>query len=293
MDIEIRHLRVVVAIAESGSFTGAAARLKLPQSAVSTQVARLERRLGTVLFDRSVHGAEPTATGRRLLVHARDVLARVDTLADAMRLEAPTSYAVACYSPMVGRLLDHLAVAVPDGEWAVRPYDPRGSVRELVAGRLDLVVGYSTPHDPVLPPPEAARCVELCVERLHVALAADHPLAGAGSLALADLRDQVWVARTDGPLRDLLVRTCRDAGFDPDIRYACEQNTAVRSVVLSGRAITLSAPVHERAEGLSIVPLRDEAYRTVFAAHPARVDEATGGALLAAARSWYDTHQRG
>jgi DNA-binding transcriptional LysR family regulator len=68
MNLELRHLRVVCAIAETGSLTKAAAQLGLAQPALTAQLQRIERALGGPLFERDRRGARPTALGELVLV---------------------------------------------------------------------------------------------------------------------------------------------------------------------------------------------------------------------------------
>jgi len=75
--MDLRRLRYFVVILETGSFSQAAAKLHIVQSALSTQIQKLEASLGVQLFVRDAQGVRPTAAGTRLLVHARDILDRV------------------------------------------------------------------------------------------------------------------------------------------------------------------------------------------------------------------------
>ncbi|MFJ4674397.1 LysR family transcriptional regulator [Kitasatospora sp. NPDC088783] len=80
MDLELRHLRVLRAIADSGSVGRAAAAIGVSQPATSTQLRRIERRLGAAVFDRTAAGVVPTIFGAEVLAAAREVLAWVDRL---------------------------------------------------------------------------------------------------------------------------------------------------------------------------------------------------------------------
>src|SRR5262245_23486087 len=103
MDLEIRHLRLVEAIAEEESVTGAGVRLHLTQSALSHQLRDIETRLGTPLFLRLNKRMLLTPAGERLLTSARDVLDRLRRAEDEIRRSAADGggllrLAVECYT---------------------------------------------------------------------------------------------------------------------------------------------------------------------------------------------------
>ena len=89
MDIELRHLRIVCAIAEAGSVTKAAAALGLAQPALATQLKRIERSLGGALFERDRLGARPTALGDLVLARARVLLPALRGLGPAPSFHEP------------------------------------------------------------------------------------------------------------------------------------------------------------------------------------------------------------
>ena len=82
--MELRHLATFVAVAEEGSFTRAADRLHVVQSAVSAGVRNLEKELGAMLFDRSTHSVKLTDAGRALLPEALATLAAAQAARDAV-----------------------------------------------------------------------------------------------------------------------------------------------------------------------------------------------------------------
>ncbi len=88
MDIEVRHLRYFVAVAEEGSFTAAARRVHVTQQVLSTQIQQLETILGVQLLERSSRGASVTAAGASFLDGARSTLAELDRAASAARNSA-------------------------------------------------------------------------------------------------------------------------------------------------------------------------------------------------------------
>src|ERR1022692_1262994 len=84
MDMELRQLEYFIAVAEEANFTRAAARVHISQSGISAQIRQLERDLGVMLFDRSGRCASLTTAGRAALEHARNALASVDAVRQAV-----------------------------------------------------------------------------------------------------------------------------------------------------------------------------------------------------------------
>src|SRR6185295_14979117 len=124
MNLELRHLKVVVAIAETGSVTKAASQLGLAQPALTAQLQRIERTLGGPLFERDRRGARPTALGELVLARARVLLPAMKGLQDeAARLagasgtETMSRYRIgAIGGPIVGGMVHRLSEAQPDAQ---------------------------------------------------------------------------------------------------------------------------------------------------------------------------------
>ncbi len=264
----------------------AAARLGLPQSAVSNKVSRIERALGVRLFDRSVRGVVVTSAGHRLLLHANGIVAAMKAMVEDVRPATPGRAAtVSCYSPLVGDLVSALA-AVEGVEWLVEEFHYGMSPQRVRENRLDVVVGYSLPSAPV-PVPADDRWRVFAREQIAVAVGVSHPLAGARDVDLEDLRDETWAARCEGPLRELLTHSCRDNGFAPRIRYSLADNSSIACAIMDGRAISLSAPVSRR-KGIRIVPLRDGPCRELYAAcSPASFSRDDSTRILDTVEDWY------
>ncbi|MGW0884014.1 LysR family transcriptional regulator [Streptomyces sp. NPDC002671] len=161
VDLAPQELRILVAVADEGGFSSAAAKLGATQSAVSHAVRGLERKLGVVLFERGRFGARPTPAGERAAAHARRVLrmltalaaearsAGTGELAGPLRVAAFRSAALYLLPPA----LERLAALHPGIEVAVtvvRELGP-GTAGEVEAGRADL--GIATfGADAALPP---------------------------------------------------------------------------------------------------------------------------------------------
>src|SRR3954469_23971871 len=88
MELGLRHLQVVVAVAEAGSISRAAAALRIAQSGLTAQLGRIEREFGAPLFHRRPHGVEPTELGAHVLLGARALIGQFDDLVASARTRA-------------------------------------------------------------------------------------------------------------------------------------------------------------------------------------------------------------
>lgn len=208
-----------MAVAEELHFGRAAERLVIVQSAVSQQVRRLERELGTDLFDRSLRRVRLTEAGQRFLPAAREVLAAerrahavVAEFADARgaRLRVGTSTGM---GERLDQVLEVLAGHAPDlrVELASAPTVVR--LEQVARGELDAAFARGVEEGP-----EEVRLVPVWLDRLLVALPARHPLARQSEVDLAELAGlplYLTARRDNPPLVDLVMGACRDAGFEP------------------------------------------------------------------------------
>ena len=116
MELELRHLRALCAIADAGSVGRAAAILGYSQQAMSTQLQRIEHHFGRPLFERAVSGVELTPYDAEVLARARDVLARADAIGHRPTGDAPgtrrTLRLAATNSPVLPGMADGLGVSI-------------------------------------------------------------------------------------------------------------------------------------------------------------------------------------
>lgn len=181
MDLDTRHLRALVAVVDEGTFTDAAIALRTSQASVSRSVQRLEAVVGHRLLARSTRHVELTATGERVLAHARRVLAAVDRLAEAAATD--TGRLVVGYA---WAALGEHTVAVQRG-WAaahdaeLELVHANTATAGLLEGRCDTAIVRVEPTDPRV---AAAQVGE---EHRVACVAEDHPLAARDTLVLADL----------------------------------------------------------------------------------------------------------
>ncbi|MGC5028582.1 LysR family transcriptional regulator [Micromonospora sp. DT229] len=256
MNLELRHLRVVCAIAETGSVTKAASTLGLAQPALTAQLQRIERTLGGPLFERDRRGARPTALGELVLARARVLLPAMKGLQDeAARLagagDAPRRYRFGgVNSPILGRLVHRLAAEQPQAQITTYASWSVDELAQLVAGgRLDFaltgVCGDSTPSADY-----GLSWREVAVDPIMVLLPETHPLARRDEVALADLCHEQWVAAPgDGCFGDCFAAACARAGFTPRKVYETDVRGCI-DLVDAGEAVALCQATFRPVAGL-------------------------------------------
>ncbi|MEU8239810.1 LysR family transcriptional regulator [Actinoplanes missouriensis] len=264
MNLELRHLKVVCAIAETGSVTKAASQLGLAQPALTAQLQRIERTLGGPLFDRDRRGARPTALGELVLSRARVLLPAMKGLQDeAARLAAGgddmlmTRYRIgAIGGPVVAHLLHRLSATQPDAQISTHAsYYVDELATMVLAGKLDYAqVGVC---GDALPSAEYGLVWHtIAVDAVCALLREDHPQAAAAEVDLADLSEEQWVAGAgDGCFADCFAAACARAGFAPKKVLETDPRACVDMVEL-GLAVGLCQPTFRPPVGLTSRPLK-------------------------------------
>ncbi|MGV9615330.1 LysR family transcriptional regulator [Nocardia xishanensis] len=203
MDVDLRDLRYLVAVAEEANFTRAAARVFVSQPALSKQIRALERRLGFDLFDRTPRGVTLTAQGAELLPTAREILERWDRAYPRAQTIGRQLTLVVGMQTAVGRDLQRRAIT------RFRATAPDWTVSLRLVGWSDPTAGLADASSDVgivwLPIPlDGLGTRVLRREARGVMLPEGHPLADRDTIAFADLLDEPFVALPSaaGSLRD-------------------------------------------------------------------------------------------
>jgi DNA-binding transcriptional LysR family regulator len=257
MNVELRHLRVVVLVAEAGSVGRAARWLKVSQPSLTAQLKRIEAAFGGELFERSRTGVTPTALGRYTVDRARAILVDVDHLAatvSAMTAVQPSAVRLGGFptAPMSGiasRLRQHSEIEQVsiEVEWATSVL-----LQQLESGRLDFALLREFPGFEVRLPPGVDACTIIESETAYVAMAADHPLAVAsghrGEVALADLSGEEWIGEPpdDSGFHVLFRAACEQAGFAPRVEHHSVDTSVQMGFVTSGQGVALISPTSYR-----------------------------------------------
>ncbi|BCJ27278.1 LysR family transcriptional regulator [Actinocatenispora sera] len=259
-ELELRHLRLVCAIAEEPSLTRAAARLGVSQPSLSATLQRIERRLGGQLFERERTGMRVTELGAYLVSSARVVLADMESLlagADA-RTRAPAGALRigACPGAIGPNLARGITEILPTDDVTLEVAGIGQLAQDLESRRLDFAVLDECAGVP-LPTSDRLDTRLLVAEPVFVALSEGHPLAERPTVELADLAPEDWAI---APMRDgndqvVLSRACAVAGFRPRIRHEVNEPATCRELVAAGGAVALAQPTSRDGSGIAVRPL--------------------------------------
>jgi DNA-binding transcriptional LysR family regulator len=245
--LDVRRMRVLREVAQRGSFSAAAEALSFTQSAVSQQIAALEREAGAVLVRRSARGVRLTEAGAALVRHTETILAR---LAEAeAELEAIAGLKggrlrMAAFES-AGATLMPLAIAAfrerhPGVELSMTMLEPEDAIPQLRAGELDLALTFSALHGP--PPDESLDHQHLLDDPMYLVLPQNHPLARKRAVRLADLADEAWIGGpADCECNRLIYRACAAVGYHPRIAFETDDYQAVQGFVAAGVGVSLIA----------------------------------------------------
>ncbi|MEU7013861.1 LysR family transcriptional regulator [Streptomyces sp. NPDC046385] len=263
MELEVRHLRALCAIADTGSLHKAARQLGVSQPSLTTQLRRIENALGAELFSRTRTGCHPTPLGRTVLGRARPLVDGMtalitETRAAAARTRGPALRVGSTASRALPGWLRRLRQGLPDSDIALRvDVSAHALLRTVEAGRLDLAFVHEVEGCPLRVPPGLKGRVLVEREPQFISMARDHPAAGREVVELADLADDRWAVdpAVDGEW-DGLHRVLRAAGLDPPLLHA-DYHTAASLIVL-GEAVAPCQPTSDPREDMAVRPLRGD-----------------------------------
>lgn len=257
------QLRAVCEVVKEGSFAAAGRKLGYTSSAVSQQIAALERAIGITLFERAAHGIHATpaaafiaARGEELLMRIEDFDAQLGQLAGGAHGRLRLGSFPTANSRIIPDVLAGIMRAHPDAEVELDEGNTDRLVTGVVEGDLDLVVV----HVYALVPerwPAGLTDVELMNEDLLLVLPADHPRAGAADLRLADLRADRWISSQDGTAAGrCLRRVCATQGFEPTVAFRSDDYDVVQGLVRGGAGVAIVPEMGFTPEpGVYAVPL--------------------------------------
>ncbi|TLP63293.1 MULTISPECIES: LysR family transcriptional regulator [Pseudomonas] len=267
-----RQLRYFVEIAECGSFSAAAERLYIAQSALSRQIKELETQLGTALFERTARQPRLTAAGQAFLGRARRLLTDLDKAEQLVRevgqgLRGSLRLNHSSTVPLTGRLLERLGgylYANPGVALEIAQQSSEAQLQDIAEGRLEI----GLLRLPVLRQHEGVSLHELFTEPLLLAVAADHRLSSARSVRLEQLREERFISiphRQRGGLSYLSASLCMNAGFFPQAAQVVSRKTTQLQLIQAGFGVALLPQSMREIAPASVcfVPLAEACESTV------------------------------
>jgi DNA-binding transcriptional LysR family regulator len=269
-------MRVLREVAVRGSFSAAAEALSFTQSAVSQQIAALERETGATLVERSARGVRLTDAGRALVKHTDAILARLTEAESELeaiaglrggrvRMAAFESACATLMPPAIAQYRSHH----PAVELSMTLSEPEDSLPQLRSGEIELAVifGGALAESYSI---EGLELVELMEDPLYLVLPADHALARKRNIRLVDLAHEPWIGGpVDCECTALIRRSCAAAGYDPRITFEIDDYGAVQGLVAAGVGVSLIAEMGLSSVRDDIVVRslgRDAPVRRVYAA---------------------------
>ncbi|MEU3721933.1 LysR family transcriptional regulator [Streptomyces sp. NPDC031705] len=276
--IEARHLRILRAVAGTGSFSAAARELGCTQPAVSQQMKALEQSAGTPLLVRTGREMRLTQAGEALVRHAAGILAGLtaaeEEVAAIAGLRAGRVRLVSFpsgSSTLVPTALAAMRAEHPGTRISLVEAEPPRSVEMLREGDCDVALAFRYGGDG----PAAGSAAEwedlvvtpLLTDRLVGLVPEGHALAGAGRVGMAELAGEPWIAGCPRCRRHL-VEVCEGAGFTPRIDFATDDYPAVVGLVGAGLGVAVLpelAVESVRAKGVSILAVEPVVEREIVA----------------------------
>jgi DNA-binding transcriptional LysR family regulator len=284
--LDLRRLRLLRELHERGTIAAVADALQFTPSAVSQQLAMLERETGVKLLARAGRGVRLTDPARVLVEHAEalleraalaesDLAAAAGTVAGRVRIAGFRSVAIRLALPA----MEALARDAPRLRCELVEAEPEQALPALAVGDVDVVLGDEWQHQP-LSIASGLHREDLFADPVHLLLPAGHPTARRHRIAvpLSALAGDVWAAGYAGMgWAEMVERTCRRlGGFDPDIRHRTADATLSFALVAQGMAVTLLPRLilPRRHPGIAVRRMAEGALtRTIFAATRATDDD--------------------
>jgi molybdate transport repressor ModE-like protein len=263
--LDVRRMRVLREVAERGTIAAAARALAFTPSAISQQLAALEREAGVALLDRHGGRVRMTEAGRRLVARTEAILAELEAASAelaAAASEVTGDVHVAAF-PSAERALLAPAIAAlarrhPDVGVRTTELEPEASLPALRLGDVDLAVSHEHVERPA-PADDRLERVDLLEDPLRLALPTGHS-ADAGAVKLADLSGARWVATPPGTAcRAMLEHASREAGFVPDVPFHANDFGVLAAFVAAGLGVAMVPELALGAFGAGIVvrPIAD------------------------------------
>jgi DNA-binding transcriptional LysR family regulator len=275
--LDVRRLRLLRELAARRTVTAVAEALSYTPSAVSQQLAALERDAGVQLLEKVGRGVQLTEAGRRLVAHADLVIAQLEEaeadlahvsgrVSGRVRLAAFQTAAHALVIPA----LEPLEQRFPGLQCELVQAEAEDGLPRLRLGEIDIVIAEEYDHAPRALDPTLEH-IALCRDALLFAVPVGHPAAAKEAISFADLRGDQWAGgELDTAWNDMIWRACRSiGGYEPDIRHHVDDVRLILRLVAVRGAVGLVPALgsHEEIEGVILRPPAEwPLWREIFTA---------------------------
>lgn len=245
--LDVRRLRLLRELDRLGSIAAVADALAFTPSAISQQLAQLERETGVKLVERVGRGSRLTPAARAVLDQIESLLGTLDSVETSLSQVAGDPEAVvriASFQSVAMFVLPdaiaHLRVSAPRVRLQLIGADAEEALPALIAGEVDLVVFDEYAGNPRLRDVRIARD-ELTTERMLLALPSDHPVAKADAPRLSDLADEPWgLPAPESLYATTIMRLCNEhGGFAPRVEHWANDLMVLLALTAGGHAVTV------------------------------------------------------
>ena len=260
--IDVRRLRLLFELSRRGTITAVAEALAYTPSAVSQQLAALEREAGVPLLERTGRRVALTPAGVVLARYAESVLAVLEEASAALaatRSSLTGPLRIGAFPSAARTILPQALVALggehPGLELMVTELDPVAVPGALHAGTLDVALTFVYDYVPAEPDP-ALDTEPLLEECLYLAAAAGQ--GGSAATSIHDWRDAPWIAGSPDTLcHTMVIRACQACGFTPRIRHHADDFATVLALVAAGQGVSLipQLGITGTPPGVSLTPV--------------------------------------
>lgn len=272
--LDLERLRALRAVSTYGSVGGAADVLHVTTSAVSQQLAKLEREVGQKLVERNGRGVRLTDAAQVLVEHAREIIAQVERAQsdlEAHKGKAVGTVSVAAFPTAARGLLPSACAALQSSHPRLRvrgfETEPHLAVPQVARGEIDIAIVQDWFNVP-LSIPKGLSKASLLDDVADVAMPSDDPLLDKGTLELDDLAGASWISPPEGAIcRDWLLLTMRRRDVEPVINHVANEYATQLAMVAAGLGYGV-LPRLGRADvppGVALVPVSPSLTRHVYA----------------------------
>ncbi len=269
MDISLRQLQMLREVASRGTMAAAADALGYTPSAVSQQIAALERAAGVEVLEKTGRNVRLTDAGRALVGHADVMLTELERAQVSLEnvtseARGPVTLAIveSIASTLLPPILIELAEHHPDIELRTRQVEPHDAYAGLSLGELDLTFDLDYPHAPA-PVPDGLVRTEIFNDWFSLVVPIDDDLDG--TVDLGTLADRPFIASPPTSCGRCVTMACREAGFEPDLRHQVDDYPATLRLVAghAGIALVPELGLVNPPAGIKVLELKVPVRRTV------------------------------